>query len=117
MPSHGLLLCTRFGLDAVTVGPSDLLGVRVCLNSNRGKSEKVRCSAPSSSAVLYLFQHRACFCVVFGFAFFVQALCMLLGSGGARSVEKAVLDFVATRVREMQVRCGTAWHGVCGASF
>lgn len=32
---------------------------------------------------------------------------MLLGSGGARSVEKAVLDFVATRVREMQVRCGT----------
>lgn len=34
----------------------------------------------------------------------VQALCTLLGSGGARSVEKAVLDFVATRVREMQVR-------------
>lgn len=29
---------------------------------------------------------------------------MLLGSGGARSVEKAVLDFVAARVREMQVR-------------
>lgn len=37
---------------------------------------------------------------------------MLLGSGGARSVEKAVLDFVATRVREMQVRDATAWHSM-----
>lgn len=36
---------------------------------------------------------------------------MLLGSGGARSVEKAVLDFVAARVREMQVWYGMAWHG------
>eukprot|EP00752_Nemacystus_decipiens_P003733 g3439.t1 len=33
----------------------------------------------------------------------LRALCMLLGSGGARSVEKAVLDFVAARVREMQL--------------
>ncbi|CAM9877910.1 unnamed protein product, partial [Ectocarpus sp. 12 AP-2014] len=33
----------------------------------------------------------------------LRALCTLLGSGGARSVEKAVLDFVATRVREMQL--------------
>ena len=36
---------------------------------------------------------------------FVQALCMLLGSGGARSVEMAVLEFVAAKVRDMQVRC------------
>lgn len=41
-----------------------------------------------------------------------QALCTLLGSGGARSVEKAVLDFVATRVREMQVR-PSRWSPVC----
>ncbi|CAM9699705.1 unnamed protein product [Pylaiella littoralis] len=33
----------------------------------------------------------------------LRALCTLLGSGGARSVEKAVLDFVATRVRDMQL--------------
>ncbi|CAN0212276.1 unnamed protein product [Scytosiphon promiscuus] len=33
----------------------------------------------------------------------LRALCTLLGSGGARLVEKAVLDFVATRVREMQL--------------
>ncbi|CAM9705501.1 unnamed protein product [Ascophyllum nodosum] len=33
----------------------------------------------------------------------LRALCMLLGSGGARSVEKAMLDFVASSVREMQL--------------
>ncbi|CAM9252727.1 unnamed protein product [Discosporangium mesarthrocarpum] len=34
----------------------------------------------------------------------LRALCELLGSGGARAVEKAVLAFVASRVREIQVR-------------
>ena len=34
---------------------------------------------------------------------------MLLGSGGARSVEKAMLDFVASSVREMQARHDSAY--------
>lgn len=43
---------------------------------------------------------------------------MLLGSGGARSMEMAILDFVATRVREMQVgryRRGDVGVDSCGA--
>ncbi|CAM9640995.1 unnamed protein product, partial [Phaeothamnion confervicola] len=32
----------------------------------------------------------------------LKALCALLGSGGARAVERAALDFVATHVREIQ---------------
>ncbi|CAM9614717.1 unnamed protein product, partial [Choristocarpus tenellus] len=33
----------------------------------------------------------------------LKALCELLGSGGARAVEKAVLEFIATKVREIQL--------------
>lgn len=33
----------------------------------------------------------------------LEALCTLLGSGGARAVEVALLDFIAASVREIQV--------------